>query len=29
MDVRGYGRSTRPKEMKEPPDLHAPFSSFQ
>jgi pimeloyl-ACP methyl ester carboxylesterase len=25
MDVRGYGRSTRPKEMQEPPDLHAPL----
>jgi alpha-beta hydrolase superfamily lysophospholipase len=25
MDVRGYGRSTRPKEMQEPPDAHAPL----
>ncbi|WP_266158848.1 alpha/beta fold hydrolase [Dyella silvatica] len=25
MDVRGFGRSTRPKEMDEPPGLHAPL----
>ncbi|MGE5717663.1 MAG: alpha/beta fold hydrolase, partial [Acidobacteriota bacterium] len=25
MDVRGYGRSTRPKEMDEPPETHAPL----
>jgi pimeloyl-ACP methyl ester carboxylesterase len=25
MDVRGYGRSTRPKEMDEPPSTHAPL----
>ena len=25
MDVRGYGRSSRPKEMEEPPDAHAPL----
>jgi|HubBroStandDraft_4_1064222.scaffolds.fasta_scaffold97690_2 pimeloyl-ACP methyl ester carboxylesterase len=25
MDVRGYGRSTRPKEMDEPPSSHAPL----
>ena len=25
MDVRGYGRSTRPKEMEEPPNSHAPL----
>jgi pimeloyl-ACP methyl ester carboxylesterase len=25
MDVRGYGRSTRPKEMDEPPSLNAPL----
>ena len=25
MDVRGYGRSTRPKEMDQPPDSHAPL----
>lgn len=24
MDVRGYGRSTRPPQMEEPPDAHAP-----
>jgi alpha-beta hydrolase superfamily lysophospholipase len=25
MDVRGYGRSTRPKEMSDPPEKHAPL----
>jgi pimeloyl-ACP methyl ester carboxylesterase len=25
MDVRGYGRSTRPREMQEAPDAHAPL----
>src|SRR5215831_13992719 len=25
MDVRGYGRSTRPREMDQPPDSHAPL----
>jgi pimeloyl-ACP methyl ester carboxylesterase len=25
MDVRGYGRSTRPREMEEPPSSHAPL----
>jgi pimeloyl-ACP methyl ester carboxylesterase len=25
MDVRGYGRSARPKEMEEPPNSHAPL----
>jgi pimeloyl-ACP methyl ester carboxylesterase len=25
MDVRGYGRSTRPQEMEEPPSEHAPL----
>jgi pimeloyl-ACP methyl ester carboxylesterase len=25
LDVRGYGRSTRPREMDEPPALHAPL----
>ena len=25
MDVRGYGRSTRPKDMNEPANLHAPL----
>ena len=25
MDVRGYGRSTRPNEMQQPPDAHAPL----
>lgn len=25
LDVRGYGRSTRPKEMEEPADAHAPL----
>jgi alpha-beta hydrolase superfamily lysophospholipase len=25
MDVRGYGRSTRPKEMSDPPEQHAPL----
>jgi pimeloyl-ACP methyl ester carboxylesterase len=27
VDVRGYGRSTRPPEMDEPPDRHAPIVS--
>ena len=26
MDVRGYGKSTRPKEMDEPPSAHAPLA---
>lgn len=25
MDVRGYGQSTRPREMEEPPEKHAPL----
>src|SRR4029453_5475113 len=25
MDARGYGRSTRPREMSEPPEAHPPL----